>query len=119
MSAGRTRKDGDAKLTILAVDDDDQNICSFRKTSVDFIRRFEAGYKAGKSYLMENFRPTWHIIGAANTIIQGTASCSSSASCRTQTSRPSSRCPSCGGCARSTLRPTGSTSRCSPVLTPA
>ena len=68
--AGRTRKDGDTKLTIMAVGDDDQNIYSFRKTSVEFIRRFEADYKAEKSYLVENFRSTQHIISAANAIIQ-------------------------------------------------
>jgi ATP-dependent DNA helicase RecQ len=67
---GRTRKDGDAKLTILAVGDDDQNIYSFRKTSVEFIRRFEADYEAKKTYLVENFRSTQHIISAANAVIQ-------------------------------------------------
>ena len=68
--AGRTRKDGDTKLTIMAVGDDDQNIYSFRKTSVEFIRRFEADYEAEKSYLVENFRSTQHIISAANAVIQ-------------------------------------------------
>jgi ATP-dependent DNA helicase RecQ len=68
--AGRTRKDGDTKLTIMAVGDDDQNIYSFRQTSVEFIRRFQSDYAAEKSYLVENFRSTQHIISAANAIIQ-------------------------------------------------
>ena len=68
--AGRTLKDGDTKLTIMAVGDDDQNIYSFRKTSVEFIHRFEADYAAEKSYLVENFRSTQHIINAANVVIQ-------------------------------------------------
>ena len=68
--AGRTLKEGDTKLTIMAVGDDDQNIYSFRETSVEFIRRFEADYEAQKSYLVENFRSTQHIISAANFVIQ-------------------------------------------------
>jgi ATP-dependent DNA helicase RecQ len=68
--AGRTLKEGDTKLTIMAVGDDDQNIYSFRKTSVEFIQRFEADYSAQKSYLVENFRSTQHIISAANFVIQ-------------------------------------------------
>ena len=68
--AGRTLKEGDTKLTIMAVGDDDQNIYSFRKTSVEFIQRFEADYAAHKSYLVENFRSTQHIISAANFVIQ-------------------------------------------------
>src|ERR1700675_1830841 len=54
----------------MAVGDDDQNIYSVRNTSVEFIRRFEADYAAQKSYLVENFRSTQHIISAANFIIQ-------------------------------------------------
>ena len=54
----------------MAVGDDDQNIYSFRKTSVEFIRRFETDYEADKSYLVENFRSTQNIISAANTVIQ-------------------------------------------------
>ena len=66
--AGRMRKD-DAKLSILAVGDDDQNIYSFRDTSVEFIRRFERDYEAEKVYLVENFRSTRNIIDAANRLI--------------------------------------------------
>jgi ATP-dependent DNA helicase RecQ len=66
--AGRTRKD-DSKLSILAVGDDDQNIYSFRDTSVKFIHRFERDYEADKVYLVENFRSTQNIIDAANQLI--------------------------------------------------
>jgi ATP-dependent DNA helicase RecQ len=68
--AGRTRREGDAKLTIMAVGDDDQNIYTFRSTNVEFIRRFAADYAAHKHYLVENYRSTQHIISAANKIIQ-------------------------------------------------
>jgi ATP-dependent DNA helicase RecQ len=36
----------DAKLTIMAVGDDDQNIYQFRKTSNEFIKRFQEDYEA-------------------------------------------------------------------------
>jgi ATP-dependent DNA helicase RecQ len=68
--AGRTRKEGESKLTIMAVGDDDQNIYAFRSTSVEFIRRFEADYAAKKSYLVENFRSSQHVIAVANHLIQ-------------------------------------------------
>ena len=55
---------------LLATGDDDQNIYSFRNTSIEFIRRFEADYAAAKSYLVENFRSTQHIISASNAVIQ-------------------------------------------------
>lgn len=67
--AGRTAKEGDTKLSILAVGDDDQNIYSFRDTSVEFIRRFAQDYHAQPTYLVENYRSTQHIISAANDII--------------------------------------------------
>lgn len=38
--AGRTLKDSDGRLSILAVGDDDQNIYGFRGANVQFIRRF-------------------------------------------------------------------------------
>ncbi len=68
--AGRTLQDKDAKLTILAVGDDDQNIYAFRNTNVAFIRRFERDYEAETTFLVENYRSTQHIISAANEIIQ-------------------------------------------------
>jgi len=69
--AGRTLQDSDAKLTIMAVGDDDQNVYTFNGTSVDFIRRFEKDYEAQSVFLVENYRSTQHIITAANAIIQG------------------------------------------------
>jgi len=71
--AGRKSKDRDAKLTILAVGDDDQNIYSFRNTSNEFIRRFEQDYEARIDYLVENYRSTSHIIDAANQVIASSA----------------------------------------------
>lgn len=67
--AGRTRADGDGKLSLLAVGDDDQNIYAFNGASVEFIRRFEADYSARPAYLTENYRSSAHIIDAANALI--------------------------------------------------
>jgi ATP-dependent DNA helicase RecQ len=55
--AGRKSKDRDAKLTILAVGDDDQNIYSFRNTSNEFIRRFEQDYETRIDYLISSMQP--------------------------------------------------------------
>jgi ATP-dependent DNA helicase RecQ len=68
--AGRTQSDADAKLSIMAVGDDDQNIYSFKGASVEFIRRFQADYSGEMTYLVENFRSTQNIIAAANHVIQ-------------------------------------------------
>jgi ATP-dependent DNA helicase RecQ len=67
--AGRRLADPEARLTVLAVGDDDQNIYAFRHTSNEFIRRFREDYKAQVEYLVENYRSTRHIIVAANAII--------------------------------------------------
>ena len=67
--AGRTLAETDAKLTLFAVGDDDQNIYSFKGSSVRFIRRFEEDYSARPEYLTDNYRSTGHIIEAANAII--------------------------------------------------
>ncbi len=67
--AGRTLEDDEAKLTIMAVGDDDQNIYSFRGANVAFIRQFEEDYRAKFHYLVENFRSTANIIAAGNTHI--------------------------------------------------
>ena len=64
--AGRTLDDEDAKLTIMAVGDDDQNIYTFRGANVTFIRQFEKDYKARFHHLVENFRSTANIIAAGN-----------------------------------------------------
>ena len=68
--AGRTREDEDGKLTLFAVGDDDQNIYAFNGASVEFIRRFEADYRAKSAYLVGNYRSTGHIIEAANAVIE-------------------------------------------------
>ena len=68
--AGRTEKESDLKLSILAVGDDDQNIYRFRGTNVEFIRRFQADYTADIHYLVENYRSVDHIIAAANDLIE-------------------------------------------------
>lgn len=67
--AGRTRTDGDGRLSLLAVGDDDQNIYAFSGASVEFIRRFETDYAARPAYLVENYRSSGHIIEAANSLI--------------------------------------------------
>jgi len=67
--AGRTRTDGDGRLSLMAVGDDDQNIYAFGGASVEFIRRFEADYSARPAYLTENYRSAVHIIDAANALI--------------------------------------------------
>ncbi len=68
--AGRSLQDEEGRLSLFAVGDDDQNIYAFAGASVEFIRRFESEYKAKPSFLVENYRSTAHIIGAANLIIQ-------------------------------------------------
>jgi len=68
--AGRRLNDPDAKLSIMAVGDDDQNIYSFKGANVEFIRRFQADYEGAVTYLVENFRSTQNIIAAANHVIQ-------------------------------------------------
>ncbi len=67
--AGRTLAD-DAKLTLFAVGDDDQNIYAFNGASVEFIRRFEADYGPRPKYLTANYRSTGHIVTAANAVIE-------------------------------------------------
>ena len=68
--AGRTLDDGDRKLTLFAVGDDDQNIYAFNGASVEFIRRFEADYGPKPAFLTANYRSTRHIIAAANALIE-------------------------------------------------
>ena len=67
--AGRTLTEEDARLSLFAVGDDDQNIYSFNGSSVEFIRRFEKDYNAKPAYLTDNYRSTGHIIAAANAVI--------------------------------------------------
>lgn len=68
--AGRRLSDPDAKLSVMAVGDDDQNIYTFKGASVEFIRRFQSDYEGSVTYLVENFRSTQNIIAAANHVIQ-------------------------------------------------
>lgn len=68
--AGRTLSEGDEKLSILAVGDDDQSIYGFRGANVEFLRRFQEDYKARPAFLVENYRSTDHIIQAANSLIR-------------------------------------------------
>ena len=67
--AGRTLQEGDRKLNLFAVGDDDQNVYAFDGASVEFIRRFETDYTAKPVFLTDNYRSTAHIIAAANLII--------------------------------------------------
>ncbi|QRM18998.1 RecQ family ATP-dependent DNA helicase [Dechloromonas sp. TW-R-39-2] len=67
--AGRQAADKDARLTLLAVGDDDQNIYTFRGTSNEFIHRFQEDYQAKVEYLVENYRSNANIIAAANALI--------------------------------------------------
>ena len=67
--AGRTQEEPEAKLTIMAVGDDDQNIYAFRGANVKFIRQFQEDYQAQFHYLVENFRSSAHIIAAGNALI--------------------------------------------------
>ncbi len=69
--AGRTldSENEDAKLSILAVGDDDQNIYTFRGANIRFIRQFEQDYAARTHYLVENYRSTKSIIKISNQLI--------------------------------------------------
>ena len=71
--AGRTLSSEDDKLSLFAVGDDDQNIYAFNGSSTEFIRRFEADYRARPVFLTDNYRSTGHIIDAANTVIEPAA----------------------------------------------
>ncbi len=68
--AGRTLEEPERKLTLFAVGDDDKNIYSFNRASVEFIRRFNRDYSARPAWLTENYRSTGHIINAANAFIE-------------------------------------------------
>jgi ATP-dependent DNA helicase RecQ len=68
--AGRKNDDPNAKLSVMAVGDDDQNIYTFKGANVEFIRRFQSDYPGEVTYLVENFRSSQNIIAAANHVIQ-------------------------------------------------
>jgi len=67
--AGRSLKDPEAKLGLLAVGDDDQSIYAFRGADVGFIRRFEKEYEAEICGLTSNYRSSGAILGAAARVI--------------------------------------------------
>ena len=68
--AGRTLGEEDGRLAVMAVGDDDQNIYTFRGANVRFIQKFQEDYGKNILYLVENYRSTKHIIGAANALIK-------------------------------------------------
>lgn len=68
-ASGRAGADGERKLAIMAVGDDDQNIYAWSGADVEFIRRFREDYGAEVHYLVENYRSTAHVIAAANQLI--------------------------------------------------
>ena len=67
---GKSLKDHDQKMSIMAVGDDDQNIYRFRGANVSFIRQFQTDYNADIHYLVENYRSTANVISACNTLIE-------------------------------------------------
>ncbi len=72
--AGRTLKDPDAKLGLLAVGDDDQSIYAFRGADVRFIRRYEKDYEAEIYGLTSNYRSSRAILDASGRVIAGNRS---------------------------------------------
>ena len=68
--AGRSLEDPDLRLSLFAVGDDDQNIYGFRGASINYIRKFEADYRARPEFLVENYRSTRNIVEAANAAIR-------------------------------------------------
>lgn len=67
--AGRSLEDGQGRLAIMAVGDDDQNVYAFRGANVAFIRRFQEDYPSNTVFMVENYRSSAHIIQAANLLI--------------------------------------------------
>ena len=67
--AGRLEMDADARISLMAVGDDDQSIYGFRRANVAFIRRFQEDYQAESFFMVENYRSTRPIIEAANRLI--------------------------------------------------
>ncbi len=68
--AGRTLSEEDARLSIMAVGDDDQNIYTFRGANIRFIRQFQEDYTKRVVHLIENYRSGKHIISASNALIR-------------------------------------------------
>ncbi len=67
--AGRTLKDEDGRLSLFAVGDDDQNIYAFAGARSSTCAASKRTTRRSRSYLIENYRSTAHIIAAANVVI--------------------------------------------------
>jgi ATP-dependent DNA helicase RecQ len=67
--AGRSLADAERRLSLFAVGDDDQNIYAFAGASVEYIRRFDADYRALSAYLTQNYRSSGHIVAATQALI--------------------------------------------------
>lgn len=70
--ARRAGQDADEErwATILAVGDDDQNIYTWRRANVRYLRQFEEDFGAERHYLVENYRSTRRIIDTTNRLIR-------------------------------------------------
>ena len=66
---GRLEKDGESKISIMAVGDDDQSIYGFRNASTEFIQQFKIDYSSETFYLVENYRSSYSIIQASASLI--------------------------------------------------
>ncbi len=66
---GRLEEDGEAKISIMAVGDDDQSIYKFRNANLKFIHQFREDFQADPTYLLENYRSSHPIVAAANAFI--------------------------------------------------
>ncbi len=58
------------QINLCVIGDDDQNIYQFKGTTPEYIRQFQAEYKAEQLILTENYRSTESIIEAANRLIR-------------------------------------------------
>lgn len=77
--AGKTARESENRLKILAVGDDDQSIYQFAGANVEYIRRFQEDYLDNSNpkypkpvaihHMVENYRSTKNIIAAGNAII--------------------------------------------------
>jgi len=66
---GRLEQDGESRISIMAVGDDDQSIYGFRNANVAFIKKFKEDYDAQTFYLLENYRSSYPIIKASASFI--------------------------------------------------
>lgn len=66
---GRLEQDSDARISIMAVGDDDQSIYGFRNANVVFIKKFKQDYDAVTCFLVDNYRSSYPIIQASNAFI--------------------------------------------------